>query len=643
MKALPLLTAAALMASSALVLAQQAPESLLPPGFEQPKAPTQQTPKPVERPQPKPSPRPAAPAVPKAAPSPQAAAGPQAAASPVVQPIPVASGTATGAAAAVPSPLPTFTPGQIPPIAVLEKLSPDQLDQVLGLNGRGDMPEGARRTLDQAGVMDESEGGFALDSLSAQDATLVRAAIEGNNGEMVSRWGHILLRRALASRLAPPAGMNPADFAAMRAALLLRMGEADAARALVQDIDAGDYTPALTNSAFDAYVATGDFTGICPEESAQDGTRDDPPWKVAGYICDAFRGDTSGALQNLDHAVYRGMMPRIDLLLAQKYVGAAGKGMRAVTIEWTGVDEMTPWRYGLALAVGLEPPANLMKDAPARYDWIGATAPMRGLAARAQSADSAAAAGILSSTAMVDLYGQLFTDGDLGGDKAGEWADRVGKLRDAYAAVAASDRLAAMQGLWTEDDDAATRYSRMVLTAYAAARLPVSNDFASASGDILSSMLAAGLDANAMRWSGVVGSGTQGWALLALATKDGAQTDTATVEDFVKADRSDKQRKSAFLIAGLAGLGRLPLDRANDLAGKAGANLGGDTRWTRIIDKAAAVNNPELVALLAGVGMQGDSWSRMTPRFLYHIVAALRAAGMEPEARMIAAEAVARA
>jgi hypothetical protein len=48
--------------------------------------------------------------------------------------------------------------------------------------------------------------------------------------------------------------MNPADFAAMRANLLLRMGEGEAARGLVQDIDSGNYTPGLTQAAMDAYV-----------------------------------------------------------------------------------------------------------------------------------------------------------------------------------------------------------------------------------------------------------------------------------------------------------------------------------------------------------------------------------------------------
>ena len=44
------------------------------------------------------------------------------------------------------------------------------------------------------------------------------------------------------------------------------------------------------------------------------------------------------------------------------------------------------------------------------------------------------------------------------------------------------------------------------------------------------------------------------------------------------------------------------------------------------------------VAILAAVGMQAPSWSKMVPEHLYHIVAALHRVGLDPEARMIAAD-----
>ena len=98
-----------------------------------------------------------------------------------------------------------------------------------------------------------------------------------------------------------------------------------------------------------------------------------------------------------------------------------------------------------------------------------------------------------------------------------------------------------------------------------------------------------------------------------------------------------------MLLAGLYGLGRVDRAVAGDFAGDLGVVLNRQTRWTKAIHAAAESGNQTLVALLAGVGMQGESWTQMTPLALYHIVSALRRVGLEPEARMIAAEAVARA
>ncbi len=620
MKRFHLLAAAALALSSAWAIAQDAPESLLPPGFEEP------------APQPAPPRAPAPPRdAPKAAPAPGPA--PSSAATPVIQPLTPDSADAPPLAAARRAdgkPLPT--------LEELERMSPEELEEALGLRPKSDIPAAARRSMERVGLIDESEGGLPSHALAGQNAALVRAVLAGNKGELVSRWGHVLLRRALASRMDAPAAMNPADFTALRAALLVRMGEGEAARALVQDIDTGNYTPALTQAALDAYVATADFTGICPAVRLQGGARDDPQWQVARAICTSFEGEGATGLTQLDRALYRGIMPRIDLLLAQKYAGAAGKARRAVTIEWDDVTDMTPWRYGLAIAVGLQPPAPLMRAAGKRYDYVAATAPMLGLEVRAAAADRAAGAGILSSAAMVDLYGQIFASDDITGD----WQDRAGLLREAYVAADPAARLTAMQTLWSGASNPQERYSRQVLTAYAAARLPVSEALAGDAGNLIASMLTAGLDANAARWSGQVESGSLAWALLALASPSSQAVSSGAVSGFEDDDGSENARKTAFLVAGLAGLGRLSADDARSLAGDLEVDIYRPSRWSRLIDRAAALDNAALVALLAGVGMQGESWAKMTPRHLYHIVSALNRVGLSAEARMIAAEAVAR-
>ena len=243
MKAHHILAGSALILTSAWAVAQDAPESLLPPGFDRP-APRRDggrdAPRDVAR-----------------TPVTTASGTPSVISGPVVQPIgQVARGPVRSA--------PVVLPPGVPSLEALEGMSPEQLDDVLGLKPKDDIPPAARRALRQVGMIDESEGGLPHWSLRQQDAGLVGAAIQGNSGRLVSRWGHILLRRALASRLDAPAGLDPADFAAMRSALLVRMGEGAAARYIAQDVDTANYSPALTRAAFDAYVATSDFTGLCP-------------------------------------------------------------------------------------------------------------------------------------------------------------------------------------------------------------------------------------------------------------------------------------------------------------------------------------------------------------------------------------------
>ena len=615
MKRVQLLAAGALLAlTSVWAIAQEAPESLLPPGFD------------------KPSTKPAKPAAPAPAATRSGDPAPSPTASPVVQAIPGGGGGGTASAAPASS-------IKLPSLRELEALSPDQLDELLGLKPKTDMPPAARRSLAQIGILDQAEGGFASASLAGQDGSLIRAALAGNKGVLVSRWGHVLLRRALASRLDAPARLAPADFAGLRAGLLVRMGEGDAARALVQDVDAGNYSPALTQAAIDAYVFTADITGICPVVAVQGGARKDAEWQVLRAICAAFQGDGASAMAQLDRADLQKKWPRIDLLLAQKYAGAGGKSRRAVKIEWDGVSELNPWRYALAIATGVEPPAALLKDAPLRYSYAAASAPMLGLAERASGADRAAGAGILSSEAMVDLYGQIYAQEDI----TGVWATRAEQLRDGYVAQTPANRLAAIKQLWDDTSNPQQRYSRQVLTAYAAARLPVEDAFARDAPDLIASMLSAGLDRNAMRWASQANTGSQAWALLALATPGRAgQISAGGLDSFYDNDRSENYRKSRFLLAGLAGLGRVDQADAADFAGKLEIKLTRQTRWTKLIDAAAEVNNPVLVALLAGVGMQGDGWDKMTSVQLYHIVSALNRVGLGAEARMIAAEAVAR-
>ncbi|WP_338302396.1 hypothetical protein [Erythrobacter sp. Dej080120_24] len=599
--------------STGLASAQQAPESLLPPGFDDP-APT---PTPAPRPTAAP---PTAPAAPGAAP-----------AGPLPPPIP-----------GVPAELPAAPQlseeelSRLPSLEELEELSTDQLDDLLGLKPKFDIPPAARRSMARVGLISTDEGGLPSQALARQPAKLVRAILKGTKGPLVSRWGHIVMRRALASRLAAPRGMNPAEFVALRAQVLNSMGEFAVARGLVQDVDAGNWSPAMTTEALKAYIATSDIVGACPAVRLQGSAREDAQWDMLQAICNAYAGEGALAASQLNAAQNREIAPEIDLLLAQRFAGAAGRGRGGTTVSWDGVEELTPWRFALANALGEEIPTGLIEDAIAGpradyYAMAGATAPMLPLDVRAGYAELAASRGILSASAMVDLYSQIYAEPTIGG----EFSDRAARLREAYLGVEPDSRITAMRGLWGEGT---IGFSGQILTAFAAARIPPAADQADDAGELIASMLTAGLDKDAAAWAGTVEAGSLGWALIALADPDAGRVEDDALNAFVASDDSEDERKSAFLVAALAGLGRLPVNAADGY----GVDLSRQTRWTRIIDRAAEVENPVMVALLAGLGMQGQSWSQMTPLHLYYLTSSLRRVGMEAEARMIAAEAVAR-
>ncbi|MFN7159667.1 MAG: hypothetical protein ACK4MR_13410, partial [Erythrobacter cryptus] len=303
------------------------------------------------------------------------------------------------------------------------------------------------------------------------------------------------------------------------------------------------------------------------------------------------------------------------------------------------------WRFGLASALGEPVPEPLIARAltsrgGAYYARAGAVLPMLTAQQRAAYAGRAAREGILSADAMVDLYAEIHADPAASGDPQAHAA----ALREAYLATAPAARIAAMERLWAAGEalGGGDGYGAKVLTAYAAARIPADAAHRAVAGDLIAAMLAAGLDRDALAWRGVVEEGSLGWALIALAAPAGGEVSEGAVASFIGNDESTDARKSAFLVAGLAGLGRLSAGDAAALADQLGFDLARQTRWSRTIARAAEVGNPALVALLAGLGMQGASWEAMTPLHLYHITAALKATGLEAEARMIAAEAVAR-
>ncbi|MFM9978012.1 MAG: hypothetical protein ACKVOP_08220 [Sphingomonadaceae bacterium] len=584
------------LAAMVPALAQRGPESILPPGFGDPPAPPPKAAPPVKAPDnPSPAPEPSAPTpdVPDVA---------------IVPPSPGVSETTSEPA--------NSADNAMAAVAELQ-----------------DLPPAAQRSLDQVGLLAEADGGMGAGAFGGTDGRFLTTLMRSAKVPITSRWASITLRRALLSQSRIPAGVGGADWVAERAWLLVRMGEADNARALVQRVDAVNHTPWLYDVAMQAALASADPAGLCGIADGAAAVSDKPSWTLARAMCAGLEaeGGTASALAGRVRDTRRAT--GIDVLLAEKVAGAGTNTRRAITIQWDGVTRLSAWRYGLAAATGVAIPRPLYGTVGPQVQAWAARAPLYAPAARVPFAERAATLGVFSSAALVDLHGSVFDATD-----AADRTDLVANQLRAAFTGGAGDRLDALKRLWTGAAGPYGPYARAILTARAAATLPADAATSDADRDaLIGAMLSAGLDIQAVRLAPSVTSGSLGWGLLAVgAPQTPFAISASTVEGF------DGELRSRFLFAGLAGLGRLSADETTRLAESLAVPVSRQTSWTRALARAVAAREPGTVALLAAIGLQTTDWAFVPPEHLYHIVTSLRQVGLEPEARMIAAEAIAR-
>ena len=505
-------------------------------------------------------------------------------------------------------------------------------------------PGYARRDPWTVGALDPGQAGLGEDAWEPVSGVFLSSLMRRMETPLASRWAHIALRDALLAKARAPRSVNPVDWVAERAWLLLRMGEADAARMLVAGVDSDRFTPKMVQVAVQSALATADPSALCPIES---GIRkyDAGIRQLVQAMCSSLAGEPEAASGQIDEARRHGRIGGIDLTLAEKVVGAGADTARAVTIEWDPVDRLTAWRFGLATATGMAVPDRLLNDSSPQLRAFQARAPLLSPQQRLNSALIAAGLGVFSSQSLVDLYSGIYdaTDpDDLPSTDA--W-----QLRQAFAGKDEAARVAAIRHLLDAGKDPLQKEAMRALVARAASLITPSLDLQNDAPDLISAMLAAGYDRAAARWAPIVRrmkdqSADRCWAMLALASPDAARGDISAgrITSFIGRDQSEGKLRSAMLVAGLAGLGRISADTANSLNRRYGLGLGRVTSWTRIIDAAAGRGQAGTVLVLTGTGFQTPSLDRLPSAHLYHAIAGLERTGQDFNARMIAAEALSR-
>lgn len=502
-------------------------------------------------------------------------------------------------------------------------------------------PGWARRDAWTVGSLKPSEAGLTDDAWGGANGPFLSVLMRRMQTPLASRWAHIALRNALLAKVHAPVNVSPIDWVGERAWLLLRLGEADAARMLVADVDADRFTPKMTQVAVQSALANADPPALCPLE---DGIRkaDAGVLRLVQAMCASLAGEPEAASAMIDQARRFGRIGGVDLALAEKVVGAGANG-RSSTIEWDPVDSLTAWRFGLATGTGMLPPDRLINAASPRLRAFQARAPMLSAQQRLPSATIAAGLGVFSSQTMVDLYSAIYdaTDpGDLGDSDA--W-----QLRQAFVAKDPETRLAAIRKLLATGKDGLQKEGARALVARAASLIEPDAKLAKDAPELISAMLAGGYDQAAARWIPAVNGmddedSDRCWAMLALAAPNVADVGNSRINSFIRRDKSQDHVRSALLVAGLAGLGRMSVDTANSINQRYGLGLGHTTSWTKMIDAAAERGQGGTVLVLTGTGFQTPRFDRVPSAHLYHALSALNRTGQGFTARMIAAEALSR-
>ena len=542
------------------------------------------------------------------------------------------------------TPTPTPTRSEDGDVEVVDRLAAAESLPLAKPIPQVEYPASARRAANMAGLIDVEAAGVGARPWGAASGKMLQILMRRMETPLASRWAQIAVRNALLAKVPAPGDLSPSDWAAERSWLLLRLGEADAARLLIAAVDSDRFTPKMRQIALQSALASSDPSAMCSLETGL--SKVEPRFApLVTAICASLSGEAERAAADIEAARRRGRINAIDLSLADKVVGAGAETARAVTIEWEPVTQLGSWRYGLSTATAMMPPERLIRASSVQTQAWLARAPMFSASARLPSARVAAALGVFSSQALIDLYSAAYdaTDPDTLGE-SDAW-----QLRLAFIGKDEDARLSAMRKLWGKAETPLDEVAARVLLSRAARRVVPSADRESDAVNLVASLLAGGFDREAARWGSVVDdfddqAGDAVWAMLALGSADVSALgiDAGRIEDFAGRDQSEGKQRTALLVAGLAGLGRINAAAAGQLNRDYRLGLGVETSWTRLIDGAMRRRQAGTAALLTASALQGRDFDEVRGIYLFHSLNALRQTGQEYMARMIAAEALAR-
>ena len=490
---------------------------------------------------------------------------------------------------------------------------------------------------DAAGALDPAAGGFAGNPWRGVPGDRAAALLERAPAPARSPAMNDLLRRLLASAGEPePGGMEEGAFAARRAALLARLGAfAEAARI-------AESTPAARWTRAEVRFWRGENELACALVRESAGVEPAPEWRRALALCQALEGDSIGA--ELTLALLYDRADEADapfLRLVGGLLGHVAAGGPALG----GAAE-----FAATVAAGAEiRPADAAALGPAAARAL-ALHPGAADEARLAAAERAATTGALPPDELGAAYRRpVFLEDELAAAEPAPGADAMARARLLQAAEAAADgerRAALLAALWTPAPDW-PGLGPLARAAEAAALAAAPGAHLTRFAPVMArGLAAAGRGAAAAAWIRALDDPEARWRAAPLAAVGGGW-DAAAARRWLEdapagADPARIERAFAVLDA----LGRNPgaeawaafLDAPRDVT-LAAPNVG--LRYgLRDAARAGRAGEAVLYALIA-IGEAGPTAANGLA--LGAAIRALRALGLEDDARALALEALAEA
>jgi hypothetical protein len=524
-----------------------------------------------------------------------------------------------------PAPPPTMSPapptGDESAVVTAPPILPPALPPV-DLGGGGSLP--GRAGLGAA-AWQASNGGFATQLMLKMSPVTA------------SRYQHILLRRLLLTPAKPPVGADPVKFLNARAHLLLRQGEVEAAKMVLNTLPQSAYTRQSYAVAAQAHMAAIDLPSACPLATRAIVFSPDSQWPLIAGVCSALQGDEGGAALGLDIARQEGKVNRFDLMLAEQMVTALSGGGRGGDIAWPGNGIFTSYRLGGVYSSGQRFTRAALLKAPAVVHYWLARSGAVDSDTRWMMAWSATARGVMSAAEFSSLWAARGATMD---ERARAYRPE-GVYQQAFAAPNLLARRQAFAQVLNFGKSDASRTAMWALLAAPAAAYPPRSDQLAFAPTAVRAMIMGGRLQDAMRWWPALASSKakESYQIWALLLASNGNKSLPVLQDHADAwaeaqSGDDKDRRIEMTFAVLQGLGY-------GLKAPFGKNPG-EADDTGLFEKLAdAVKRKARgeVVLLAHLAL-GQSWAQCDPAVLFTVLRAYRAVGLGVEARMIGAEAM---